>query len=201
MISTNPARCQMSRRGGNVAICETCQWIDVRRLKRDGRLCPGQSFPYSWSSDGDPCGTIKVRIEPSSIVLSFSVRSYDSGECRHVEQCVPVVWTPCHLGGRRPRFLCTVSANGHYCGRRVAKLYLGGISGFACRRCYGLLYASQLEASGYRGLGRARKIREKLGGGPNLLEPIPSKPKGMHQTTYRRWLAAYNIAAHRCGIR
>ena len=51
----------------------------------------------------------------------------------------PTCW---HLGGRRPWFICSVRANGRYCGRRVAVLYLAGEL-FACRKCYGLAYASQ----------------------------------------------------------
>ena len=179
--------------------CETCLWIDVRRLRRDGQLCPGQSFPYCWSQDGQPFGSIHVRIELASIVLSFSAGSSDRAEWTSVEQHVPVEWTPCRLGGGRPWFRCSAYADGQYCGRRVAILYLGGSAGFACRHCYGLGYASQLESEGYRGLNRARKIRMRLGGGPNLLDTFPTRPKGMHNRTYERLRSIYGVAASRCG--
>ncbi|XFB08130.1 hypothetical protein AAGT13_09390, partial [Azotobacter salinestris] len=57
------------------------------------------------------------------------------GERQAKDYPVPVTWTPCHLGGERPWFLCP------YCGRRVAKLYLQSV--FACRHCLRLNYASQ----------------------------------------------------------
>jgi hypothetical protein len=58
-------------------------------------------------------------------------------------------------------------------------------------------YASQHEARGQRGLGKARKIRMRLGGSLNLLEDFPAKPVGMHWQTYDRLRRAYDIAEER----
>ena len=189
----------MGRRHSGRAICETCQWIDVRQLRRDGHLSPGQTFPYSWTHDGQPCGMIRVRIEATTMVLNFKAASVDRADWRTVEQHVPIVWTACNLGGGRPWFRCTAYDNGHYCGRRVAIIYLGSNAGFACRHCHDLGYASQLETPGYRGLAKARKIRMRLGGSPNLLDAFPDKPVRMHRRTYRRLLEQYSVAAARCG--
>jgi hypothetical protein len=57
---------------------------------------------------------------------------------------------------------------------------------FACRRCYGLAYASQHEIARHRGISQAQKIRTRLGGSANLCEPFPQKPKRMHWRTYLR---------------
>jgi hypothetical protein len=119
---------------------------------------------------------------------------------KSVEQHVPVVWTPCHLGGGRSWFRCTATADGRYCGRRVAKLYLGDSGVFACRQCYGLAYASQLESLQHRGIGKARKIRMRLGGDANILDSFPAKPKRMHWRTYNKLRHLHDLAGARCGI-
>jgi hypothetical protein len=46
-------------------------------------------------------------------------------------------------GGRRPWFICSGYSRTRYCGRCVALLYGAG-DFFACRRCYGLAYASRV---------------------------------------------------------
>jgi hypothetical protein len=84
----------------------------------------------------------------------------------------PPLWTACHLSGRRPWFVCSVSSNGRYCGRRVAVLYGAGEL-FACRNCHGLAYASQQESPRFRSISRSREIRVRLGGTPNLRDPSP----------------------------
>jgi hypothetical protein len=180
--------------------CEMCQSIDVRLWRRNGQLHPGLHFPYSWTRDGESMGSISVRIAPKFAHLAFMTCDPEVGEWKSIEQYVPVVWTPCHLGGGRPWFLCEAIADGVRCGRRVAKLYLGAASGFACRRCYGLLYASQFEALNYRGLGKARKIRMQVGGDTNLLVSFPLRPKRMHRRTYERLREQYGAAAVRCGL-
>jgi hypothetical protein len=82
-------------------------------------------------------------------------------------------------------FRCDVCCYGRHCGRRVALLYsCGGL--FACRHCHDLDYESQHEPVRYRGIARARKIRMRLGGGPNITAPFPDRPKGMHWQRYDR---------------
>ena len=75
-------------------------------------------------------------------------------------------------------------------------LYLAGEL-FACRRCYGLAYASQQEALHHRGVGKAQKIRMRLGGSPNMFEEFPDKPKGMHRRTYDRLRRMHDVAEGR----
>jgi hypothetical protein len=161
---------------GGRPTCEGCRSIDVRRWHREGRLHAGQSFSSSWTHAGEAAGSIRVRT---------------------VEQRVPIVWTACHLGGRRAWFRCDVHSGGRYCGRRVALLYGAGEL-FACRRCYGLAYASQQEALRERGLGKAQKIRTQLGGSPSIFSDFPAKPKGMHRQTYFRLRRCHDVAAAQC---
>jgi len=187
----------MGRRYGGTPTCEECPAIDVRLWQRQGLLRPGLTFPVSWAQDGDPCGNISVRSEQNAVVLSFLARDWGSEIWKPVNQRVPIAWTVCNFGNYRPWFCCMARSNGRTCGRRAAKLYLAGSPCFACRHCYQLIYASQLESRRCRGLGRARKIRMRLGGGPDLVGPFPAKPKRMHWRTYARLRYVYDVAVAR----
>jgi hypothetical protein len=182
--------------GGGCATCESCISIDVRRWHRQARLHEGQYFPCSWTCGGEPSGNINVRAEADAVVLIYRSRSRGDAEWKPVEQRVPITWTACHLGGHRPWFVCSVYSGGRYCGRRVALLYGAGEL-FACRRCYGLAYASQQEASRNRGLGKAQKIRMRLGGSPDMSKAFPDKPKRMHWRTYERLRVVHDVAEAR----
>jgi len=107
-----------------------------------------------------------------------------------------VTWTACHFGGHRPWFVCSIHSSGRYCGRRVAVLYLADKL-FACRRCYGLTYASQREALYLRDVDKAQKIRMRLGGSTVMSERFPDKPKGMHWRTYDRLRHRHDLAERR----
>jgi hypothetical protein len=178
---------------GGRTTCESCKSIDVRRWHREGLLRAGQSFSCSWTRAGAPSGSIGVQPQADGVVLAFRHQSRGDTEWQPVEQRVAITWTACHLGGRRPWFSCPAYTAGRCCGRRVALLYLDGTF-FACRRCYGLAYASQQESSCWRGLGKAEKIRMQLGGSPNPLEAFPARPKGMHSKTYDRLRRAHDLA-------
>ena len=70
-------------------------------------------------------------------------------------------------------------------GGGAARLYIGGVdAAFACRLCHGLSYRSQLESPEHRAITKARRLRVRLGGGPSLLDPFPSKPPRMHWRTF-----------------
>ena len=176
---------------GGRRTCEGCNSIDVRRWHRSGQMRAGQYILSSWTRGGKPCGDISVRTEADAVVLMFRSQCAQDNEWKSVEQRVPITWTACHLGGRRPWFVCSSNSNG--CGRRVALLYGAGEK-FACRHCYRLAYASQQEALHHRGLGKAQKIRIRLGGSPNMLEAFPEKPKGLHWRTYDRLRRAHDLA-------
>ncbi len=177
--------------------CESCNSIDVRQWHRQGRLTAGQHFTCSWTYfGGESAGNINVRTEPDAVVLAYQSRSGKAAEWKAINQRVPITWTDCHFGGRRPWFICAAYSKGQHCGRRVAVLYGDG-DYFACRRCCDLAYASQQEPVRERGFIKARKLRMRIGGDPNTLEPFPEKPPHMHWRTYERLRHVYEIARDR----
>jgi hypothetical protein len=180
--------------GGGRVTCESCLSIDVRDWSRRGFLRSGLEFAWFWNQAGQPCGNISVHVEVDTAVLSFHSQYPGEAKWRGSVQRVPVVWTDCHFGGHRPWFRCTAHSGGQYCGRRVAVLYgVGDV--FACRRCCGLAYVSQQESLRFRQISRSRKIRMRLGGGPNVLAPFPDKPRRMHWRTYMRLRARDRFAS------
>ena len=90
-----------------------------------------------------------------------------------------VTYTPCNYGGRRAWLVCA------QCGRRRLRLYFK--MGW-CRECGVLGYWSRLRCSSRLAAfaRRAERIRERLGGPPNLTAPFPRRPRGMHRSTYRQ---------------
>jgi uncharacterized membrane protein YccC len=54
---------------------------------------------------------------------------------------------------------------------------------FASRQAYRLDYAVQRESTDEQARRRARKARARIGGSPNLLEKLPTKPKWMRWAT------------------
>jgi hypothetical protein len=195
---------------GRRPTCESRLSFDVREWHRQGLLRVGLQFSCSWTRNGKPLGSIDVRTEVDAVVLIFNgivgrFNSLQSGslkpepmslssKSKSAEQRVPLVWTPCHLGGLRPWFSCSAFVGGRACGRRVAKLYLREAAVFACRYRCGLAYASQHEIARHRAITREQKIRMRLGGSANLLEPFPPKNRGMHRRTYYRLLVEAVVA-------
>ena len=160
------------------ATTESRHWIDIRQLKKQGYLRPGNVGSLSWSSRGEQTGSIRYRMEENRMVLNYRHRPH-GGEWEDVEQDILFDRTPCNYGGFRTWFLCP------HCGRRVALIYGAG-KYFLCRHCCNLTYASQQLSQSNRLMRKALKIRERLGASDNLRERILFKPKNMHQKTFDR---------------
>jgi hypothetical protein len=155
-------------------LAEHCLNIDVRHLNRKGSLAPGKRYYWKWQ-DGN---NIVIETLPEAIELFYGIsRNEQPREDVHTK--VPLSWSSCNYGGKRPWFICP----GKGCGRRVVKLYLAG-NYFLCRHCHDLVYSSQRERKEFRLLNKAQKIYRRLGVNncDDLL--IACKPKGMHQSTY-----------------
>src|SRR6266480_779092 len=163
---------------------ESCRSIDVNRLYKAGCLRPGWWGGWQWTRDGEKVASITLRAEADLLHLSYRVR-IRGGEWENVEESIRIVRVPCRLGGSRPYFICPGVVNGIACGRRVAKLHGPGRY-FLCRHCYRLAHESQNESGWDRAVRRATKMRQRLGGDPDIAAPFPEKPKGMWRQTYQR---------------
>ena len=151
--------------------------LDIRKLARAGVLMPGLSFSWPWLVNNRQEAGISIRVDLHrySMVLAYRVKS--TGEL--VEQRVHTQSSACHLGGERRWFTCP------RCSKRVAVLYAPG-KYFACRKCYGLGYATQKEGVGDRASTKADKLRKRMGWEAGILNGDGSKPKGMHWKTYQQ---------------
>jgi hypothetical protein len=140
---------------------EGCMSIDVRSWHRQRLLCAGQRFSHALTWMGEPTEGVDVVTEVDAVLLIFRSRSWGGELGQIIRQRVPITWTLCALGGRRPWFRCDAYYRGQYCGRRVALLYSGG-GPLACRHCRRLKYGSQNETPTFRAINRVRKIRMRL---------------------------------------
>jgi hypothetical protein len=55
-----------------------------------------------------------------------------------------------------------------------------------CRYCQDLTYETRQLGRKDSALRKCQKIRRRLGGSANMIEPFPPRPKGMHLKTYMR---------------
>jgi hypothetical protein len=155
----------------------------VREWARRGYLRGACAFSWSWHRDGEPAGSIGVRVHgPDALTLAYTATVGDVR--RDVAETLTMVNTPCAFGGARPWFKCPC------CARRVAMLYLRG-GRFACRQCKRVAYCSQSEDALDRLWRRQHKIEKRLA--PNW-----QRPKGMRQRTYERlWHGLMDCEARR----
>jgi hypothetical protein len=162
---------------GAAGKCEEWRSIDLADLKRMGLLRPivnGRIRALTWKNDNG--GLDKLGIIPIAKGIVF-VKRDDEGKL--VGLFVGYTHTCTKFGGFRKWFKCPG------CRRPTRILY--GINSLRCRRCRGLKYASQSEASYWRAQRKARNIRHRLGAsGSSLDAPFPGKPKRMRWATYDR---------------
>lgn len=127
------------------------------------------------------------------LILAYETRRTDRSEPSddRNEHCytIPITFTDCNFGGRRPWWRCP------RCRDRVGKLYLPPAEPrFKCRECYDLGYRSSRESGRplQQAIRRYQRIQKKLGATPthpNSMEGWrPDRPKGMHQDTYEELL-------------
>lgn len=142
-------------------IAEQTNRLSIFFLKKHGYLPQGQSWRYGgikWSR-GDWENNMNFNVktsgdeyetrETSYIRLLYTVTVRRTGEKTDMDYKIPLVTTPCNYGGKRYWFICELSKNGCYCGRRVGVIYSVD-KWFGCRYCANIAYQAQFEGGRFR---------------------------------------------------
>ena len=164
-------------RGRPREIVECVRSIDIGALRRAGIFAtPAERNLRAWTVDNN--------------IVDLAPIVWDGRRLALRNQFIEIEREPCPFGGERYYFSC-------YCHRRVTKLYSANDGPWRCRHCYGLTYRTCQEAPRDRYRSKAQRIRESLGGGPNLLDDFPPRPRGMHRKRYEGLKARHSEAANR----
>src|SRR3989344_9468487 len=91
--------------------------------------------------------------EGDNIKLQYTHTNRQTDEKENMDYRVELATTPCRYGGKRYWFICPLSKNGRYCGRRVGVLFGIG-KWFGCRHCGDLTYASRKVSGRLKAFGR-----------------------------------------------
>ncbi len=161
-------------RSDSKRLAEEAMPLDIRLIKRKNLLIPGARLNIEWSKGGIVQSSIKALIYEDYLTLQYT---YNKTE--NVSQKIYFTYTPCNYGEKRVWFSCP------FCGKRCAVIYSGG-KHFACRACCDLTYAICNKHPRDRPLIKANKLRKIIGASPGMVNPLPEKPKGMHQKTWTR---------------
>ena len=136
--------------------------LDIFWLKKHGYLNKDYSFRgggIKWTSYYGHESSIGFSVttddwgkpeEQKYIRLQYTHTDHYSKEKESVNYRVNLVTTPCQYGGKRYWFICPLTSNGQYCGRRAGTLYNLG-KYFGCRHCGNITYASQKASGSYKG--------------------------------------------------
>jgi hypothetical protein len=130
---------------------EDCRSIGISFLRKFGYLSGFQSGRIVWTNcDGEETASMGAIASTSDgegyVRLSYTMTNRNTGKETSFDYKVELVTTPCNLGGVRWWFICPLSRNGVYCGRRVGVLYRApGADYYGCRHCYNLSYESRNE--------------------------------------------------------
>ena len=143
-------------------VAESTNRITTVFLKEHGYLPQEESYKAGriiWTSSSgwqndintivQTSGKEPETIDTSYIRLSYVVNARSFDEKTDMNYKMPIVTTPCNYGGKRYWFICNLSKNSVYCGRRVGVLY--PISKyFGCRYCAEVAYVAQFQGGRFR---------------------------------------------------
>lgn len=141
------------------AIAEQSNSIKIAWLKNQGYFPKGYSslngtitWTYGISERKSSIGiwiVAGMKDEQNYIRLNYIHTDYWTKEKSDMNYRIELETTPCHFGGVRYWFICPLTKNGRYCGRRVGVIYLIG-KWYGCRHCGDIAYQAQFEGGNFR---------------------------------------------------
>jgi hypothetical protein len=160
------ARAKRPRNSGPRPIVEQLPYININDLR--------QAIPRNYGSNiySNPFRYPPVRH------MRLSYRSIEIVDHHDRSQIFGIAWIRTGFGAHRAIFVC----NSCRCG--AIRLFARHGT-YACRHCHRLAYASQQRDRNGRKRLAACKLRLKLGGHPDITEPLPPKPKWTRQKTHQ----------------
>jgi len=137
------------------AIAEQSNSLSIFWLKKyiisDGYKSGVITWIFGASENKNSIGYAAVIDEDESYIsLRYTYTDRNSGNKEDMDYKIELTTTPCNYGGKRYWFICPLSKNGKYCGRRVGVIYLIG-KYFGCRHCGEIAYNSQMQSDRYKG--------------------------------------------------
>ena len=152
---------------------EDCRSVSISFLRKHDYFCGCRSGGIAWkNSFGEETSSIGIFVstldDDNYVRFQYTSTDRNTEEKTKYDYKISLTTTPCNYGGVRYWFICPLSRNGVYCGRRVAKLYKApGAVYFGCRHCYNLSYESRNEPhfARFGGIGysiKAERLYEEL---------------------------------------
>lgn len=177
---------------------EDCRSVSISFLRKHDYFCGYRTGRIYWTNSlGEETGSIGIAVSITEgeqyARFYYTVTDRSSGEKTEYDYKVALTTTACNFGGLRYWFICPLSKNGVYCGKRVAKLCLPpGGNYFGCRHCYKLSYESRNESR----LGRIGQLGYLLKA-ERQIEELSSRVKrsfyaGRPTRKYRRLIRMQN---------
>ncbi len=146
-------------------IVEQQKSINIGFLIKNKLLSVGSSGILDLSINGKIEGSVNFEIFDNGIALDNEFLSFG--------------YTPSKYSrGVQTWFICPE------CKKRIFTAYL--VNYWSCKQCHNLNYASQHRWTPYRLLGNAQLLRIRLGGSPDITQPFPERPEGIHQKKYEQ---------------
>lgn len=136
-------------------LAEHSRALSISWLKRQGAFNNGlTSGSVTWSYGSDSTKNsigyiISIGGDDEYINLKYTFTNSD-GSKQDMDYKIQLVSTHCNYGGKRYWFICPLTKEGRYCGRRVGVIYSIG-KYFGCRHCGEIAYRSQMQSDRYKG--------------------------------------------------